>query len=337
MVMAASDAPGLPSLTVVIPTRNREESLGRALHSLRDQTLDPSTYEVLIVDDGSDRPIRYANGILKPRTRVVRLPHGERSEARNQGAREAKGQLLLFVDDDMLAGRNLLEAHAAAHVEWPGALVIGAIRLPDEVLATPFGRFRSALETSAVPPARGPVAQPNFAAAANMSISRDRFLALGGFDTTFVSSEDQDLALRHSAAGGTIVYLPEAVAIHDDPAKDLRAYCRRSEWGAQNMAPFSRRYPDWQENRERWTVNGPISWGADPPARILRKAGKRLLGHGPPLALLLALIERLEARAPSSRILAAFYSLALGIHLQKGFRRGWAGGTSKPADEGPDA
>jgi GT2 family glycosyltransferase len=324
-------------LTVVIPTRNRQEPLHRTVRLLEEQTLDPATYEVLVVDDGSDRPISHANRTEGPMIRVVRLSHGERSAARNQGAREAKGQVLLFVDDDMLASRSLLEAHAAAHAEWPGALAIGAIRLPDEVLATPYGRFRSALETSALPPTRGPVAQPNFAAAANMSISRERFLALGGFDTAFVSSEDQDLALRHSAAGGTIVYLPEALAIHDDSAKDFRAYCRRTEWGALNMAPFCRRHPDWPENRERQAVNGPISRRSDPPGRMLRKAGKLLLGQRPALALLLALIDRLEASAPASRILATLYRLALGIHLQRGFRRGWAGAASSPADEGAEA
>jgi glycosyltransferase involved in cell wall biosynthesis len=324
MSPAAGDARVPPLLSVVIPTRNREESLRRTVRCLQEQTLEPEAYEVLVVDDGSDQPVSQTAVDVGPNTRVVRLAHVERSAARNRGGRDAKGQILLFVDDDMLASRNLLEAHAAAHVQWPRALVVGAIRLPDEALATPFGRFRQALEASSVPLARGPVAQPNFATAANMSISRERFLALGGFDTAFVSSEDQDLALRHSAAGGPIVYLPEAVATHDDSATDLRAYCRRSEWGAQKMAPFCRRYPDWPENRERRDVNGPICWDEDPPGRILRKVGKALLGLRLPLAVFFALIERLETRAPSSRILASLYRLALGIHLQRGFRSGWS-------------
>jgi glycosyltransferase involved in cell wall biosynthesis len=322
----------LPLLTVVIPTRNREEPLRRALRRLQEQTLAPSC-EVLVVDDGSDPPVVCVNQAGTPTVRVVRLLHGERSAARNQGAREAKGQILLFLDDDMLASRNLLEAHAQAQSEWPGALAIGATPLSDEVLASPFGRFRSAIETNSLPTCRGPVARVNFATAQNMSILRERFLALGGFEPSIVSSEDQDLALRHSAAGGTIVYLPEAIAIHDDSVRSLRTYCRRSEWGAQNMAPFCSRYPAWPENRERWAVNGPISWRGDPAGRILKKVGKRMFGQRLPLALLFALIELLEARASSSRILATLYRLALGIHLQRGFRRGWAAATSGPVGD----
>jgi len=310
-------------VSVVIPTRNREDALRRSLRSLEEQTLSPAMYEVLVVDDGSDPPVRVEQRTARAHVRAIRLPHGERSAARNRGAREAKGRVLLFIDDDMLAHRTLLETHAAAHAEWGDALVVGAITLPAESLRTPFGRFRSALETSGIPPTRGPVTRPNFATAANMSMPRERFLALGGFDTHLVSSEDQDLALRHSAAGGTIVYVPEAAAVHDDSAMSLRAYCLRAEWGAEHMAPFCHRYPDWPDNQARHAVNGPISWRRDPLGRALKKAGKQFLGHRPTLALLLALVDRLETHAPASWILVKLYDLALGIHLQRGFRKGW--------------
>jgi glycosyltransferase involved in cell wall biosynthesis len=323
MGTTATSAHVIPRLSVVIPTRNRQSALHRVLRSLQHQTLAPSAYEVLVVDDGSDPPVRCASSTGGPMLRLIRLPHVERSAARNQGAREARGEILVFIDDDMLPGRNLLEAHAVAQAEWPSALAAGEITLPPETLRTPFGLFRSGLETSALPSSRGPVSRPNFATAANMSVSRDRFLALGGFDPSIVTSEDQDLALRHSAAGGTIVYLPEATAVHDDSATSLREYCRRAEWGAEHMAPFCHRYPAWPDNQRRRTVNGPISWSEDPPRLILRKAGKHLVGWPPLLGLLHALIERLEAHAPSSRLLASLYRLALGIHLQRGFRRGW--------------
>jgi len=323
MGTATTSARIIRRISVVIPTRNREAALGRVLSSLRDQTLDAPAYEVLVVDDGSDPPVHCAGWAGDPVFRLVRLPHVERSAARNHGAREATGEILVFMDDDMLAGRNLLEAHASAQAEWPDALAVGEITLAAETLRTPFGRFRGGLETSAVPPSRGPVSRPHFATAANMSISRNRFLTLGGFDAHIVSSEDQDLALRHSAAGGTIVYLPEATAVHDDSATSLREYCRRAEWGAEHMAPFCRRYPAWPDNQLRRTVNGPVSWSEDPPRLILWKAGKHLLGWPPLLALLLAVVERVEAHAPSSSLLASLYRLALGIHLQRGFRKGW--------------
>ena len=93
------------------------------------------------------------------------------------------------------------------------------------------------------------------------------------------------------------------------------------------MAPFFHRYPAWPENQERRAVNGPISWRRDPPGRILKKAGKQLLGVPPVLEGLLRFVDRLEERSPSSRMLARLYHLALGVHLQRGFRRGWAAAT----------
>jgi hypothetical protein len=170
-----------------------------------------------------------------------------------------------------------------------------------------------------------------------MSISRKCFLALGGFDSGIVSSEDQDLALRHSAAGGTIVYLPEAAAVHDDSATSLREYCGRAEWGAEQMEPFCRRHPAWPDNQLRRSVNGPVSWSKDSPGLISRKVAKQLLGWPPVLALLHAVIGRLEASRPSSGLLVSFYRLALGIHIQRGFRKGWGapGRDARTASEAP--
>jgi glycosyltransferase involved in cell wall biosynthesis len=311
-------------ISVVVPTRNRPESLRRTLTGLVTQDLEPSIYEIIVVDDGSEPPVSTVGLGATPAIRVVRLEHGERSAARNAGAAHATGQTLVFVDDDMLVDRGLLRAHLSAQEAWPGSLATGAILLADRVLRTPFGRFRGELEASALPLRRGPVAQANFAAAGNLSLPRTRFLELGGFDGNMASSEDQDLALRHTAQGGGLVFLPDAVAVHDDSAVEPFSYWTRSEWGAEHMAPFCARYPERPENRARLEVNGPIRWGRDSPRRILMKTAKRALGARAPLAVLYGLTHFLEGHWPSSQLLPALYRLALGIHLQRGFRRGWA-------------
>jgi GT2 family glycosyltransferase len=288
------------------------------------QDLASSAYEIIVVDDGSEPPVATGHLGAVPLTRVVRLAHSERSAARNAGAARAVGRTLVFLDDDMLADRGLLRAHLSAQEEWPGSLATGAILLPERVLGTPFGRFRGELEAGTLPRGRGPVEQDNFAAAGNLSIRREQFLKLGGFDGRMASSEDQDLALRHTAEGGRLVFLPDAIAVHDDAAVEPLSYWARSEWGAEHMASFCARYPDWPDNRNRVEVNGPIRWTRDSPRRILLKAAKQGLGRRTPLAVIYRLTDLLAARRPSSRLLPALYRLALGIHLQRGFRRGWA-------------
>jgi hypothetical protein len=115
---------------------------------------------------------------------------------------------LLFLDDDMTVGFDFLSAHQRAHEEWPETLVVGSVRLPDEALATPFGRFRQDLEQRATPRLRGLISTRNFCTAANMSISRELFLHLGGFDASLPAARIRS-ALRHTARRGHIAFIPK--------------------------------------------------------------------------------------------------------------------------------
>ena len=74
----------------------------------------------------------------------------ERAVARNTAARAARGELVLFSDDDLICGRDFLAAHLRAHETWPGALVTGEIVLPPERLNEPGVWFRQAMERGAL-------------------------------------------------------------------------------------------------------------------------------------------------------------------------------------------
>lgn len=309
------------SISLVIPTHNRHRKVLDTLRSLYKQNVSAESCEIIVVDDGSSRAVSLPQDCALP-TRLIRLEGVGRSLARNTGAREARGELLIFLDDDMQVGADFLAAHARAYQEWQDALLVGAIRLPVEDSSLPFARFRQRLEDQGVPQQRGIVSAHNFCAAANMAISRERFLKLGGFDPTIHSSEDQDFALRYTAAGGRIAFVPEAEAIHCDDALDIRTYCRRSEWGMREMIPFCRRYPDWLDNVERARVNGRIQFGREPLSLSLRKMVKLTMGL-PPLAwLLFACVALVERVAPRSVILDRLYRLLLGIFIFRGYRGG---------------
>lgn len=309
-------------VSVIVPTHNRHEKLAETLASLRNQSLSAGEYEIVVVDDGSCPAVTLVYAGAGPKCTLVRLEGVERSAARNAGAAPATGGLIVFVDDDNTVGSDFLAAHLRAQYEWADALAVGAVRLPPEVLATPFGRFRHALEQNFMPGTRGPTGMRNSCSAGNMSISRMRFDQLGGFDSNIVSSEDQDFALRHTASGGQIVYIPEARAIHHDSALNIRSYCRRSEWGMENMIPFCERYPDWPDNIERNLVNGPVLWRNDSFWRIARKLAKRSLTPKPILAALFLVASLLERLAPNSRLLDRTYRLLLGAHILRGYRAG---------------
>ena len=315
---------GNPLISVIIPTRDRSGALRETLAALGGQTLSVSDYEVIVVDDGS-RPAVQVPWIHEgPRCAVLRLNGRERSAARNAGARVARGDLVVFVDDDITVSGNFLEAHVTGHREWPGALVVGSIQLSDEVLRGPFGRFRQALEQRGIPAQRGIAGASNLCTAQNMSVDRQRFVELEGFAEELVSAEDQDFALRHCEKGGIIVFLPEAAGIHRDEAADVRGYCRRMEWGSERLLAFCRRHPAWPDNVARERVNGPVRLGCEPVGLTLRKLMKTMMALPPVVKLLFATATLLERTAPSSPLLEKLYRLLLGVHILRGYRRGLA-------------
>jgi len=307
------------SASVIIPTHNRPaavaETVDRCIKSARLVQAD-----VVVVDDGSTPPLSlpHHSGV-----QVVRTAGVERSRARNQGACAARGELLLFVDDDITVAPDFVEQHLLASKEFGDVIGVGKISLPANSANTPFGRFRRTIEEPSQARPRGLVAEGNFCTAANMSIRRSTFLSLGGFDPAILSGEDQDLALRFSARGGRIAYLPEADVIHRDSVANIASYARRHEWGARAMAPFLRRYPARTENAARLQPGTSLR-RARSPAEARRILSRRALSHEWVLRSLRGLIVGAERGGAGDRTLFHLYRMLLGLHLFRGFREGLA-------------
>ena len=98
-------------LSVIIPTRNRLDATIRTLLSLTFQTLDQDLFEVIVVDDGS---IRDTFHILKKLThrlgfRIIKnKDQGSAACARNVGWRKSDGNIVVFLDCDMIADPKLI-------------------------------------------------------------------------------------------------------------------------------------------------------------------------------------------------------------------------------------
>lgn len=308
-------------VSIVIPTHNRLEKLRETVEKLRLQDFPNDDYEIIVVDDGSNPPVVFEKDFtVSPNVKIVRLEGEERSVARNKGTREAQGELIIFIDDDIFTNSDFIEKHWQAHQDFSDLLAIGEILLPEDSQDTPFGRFRQRLEKDGIPRKRGLVDEKNFCAAGNASIKRDLFLQLNGFDTTLTSAEDQDFALRHTAQGGQIAFLPEASVIHQDKALDIRGYCQRNEWGSRLMLPFYERYPDLSPNVERERINGLAKWGKEPLLNSFRKAIKTLLSSKVSVNILFKIASTLEKTKPDSSALDKVYRLLLGAHIFRGYR-----------------
>jgi glycosyltransferase involved in cell wall biosynthesis len=131
-----------PSLTVVIPTRNRPESLAQLLGQLGRQSLPATEFEVIVVDDGSTPPADET--ALKAKfafdLKVLRRDsdHGAH-ESRAAGARAARGARVLFLDDDIIPDATVLADHAIDD----GDFSVGPIFYPKEAARTPYTRSQA--------------------------------------------------------------------------------------------------------------------------------------------------------------------------------------------------
>jgi glycosyltransferase involved in cell wall biosynthesis len=101
-------------LSVIIPAYNAEQTIGRCLSSIYAESIDPSLFEIIVIDDGStDRTFDFVKGYAKDHTNLFLLSENNSgpSAARNFGLKSARGRYVTFVDsDDYLIGGTFKKA-----------------------------------------------------------------------------------------------------------------------------------------------------------------------------------------------------------------------------------
>ncbi len=207
-----------PAVSVVIPTYCKREVLERTLESLRPQTYPAALIEIVVVNDCStDGTHDYLERLELPQ-RLVVVHHEEnrgRAAARNSGVNAATGELLVFVDDDMLCEPDLIERHVSFHAGHPRAVVIGsALQAPDVGHSTALTYLDEMGVHKHSPGERVPA---RYFVTNNSSVVRQAVLDVGLFDEAFrnYGFEDTELAFRlEDKAGLSTWYCAEAIAFH---------------------------------------------------------------------------------------------------------------------------
>ena len=103
-------------VSVVIPTYNRLPILKKCLDALENQILNVEihSYEIVIVDDGStDGTVDWLRNNIEtyPHLRLFEQSHGGPARARNVGVENSKGDLIVFIDSDLVVDRYFLKNH----------------------------------------------------------------------------------------------------------------------------------------------------------------------------------------------------------------------------------
>jgi GT2 family glycosyltransferase len=249
-----------PVASLIIPTRNRADSLERFLPALAEQKLD-EPYEVLIVDNSSTdhTPTVIQNAIRRwPHIRCIR--EAKPWPARNAGAFAARSPILIFVDDDMQTDEDFIAEHLRLHRESPGGVVLGNIvsapgRRPfDRMMAYIYDGPRQTLAH------REPTGTDVWSG--NLSLSRDLYFKFGGYsdEMSDLSCQDMEFGLRLAAAGVSMRFAPRALTYHYFQSEKFPGRLERSYVVGVGLAFLQERYPDLQADiapltHSRWRAH----------------------------------------------------------------------------------
>ena len=204
----------VPSFSVVVPTFNRSRELTQCVDAIAQCSFDRERFEVIVVNDGGGDPapaVRNARSLMDIRI-LSQANHGP-GAARNLGASAARGEFLIFTDDDCIPAKTWLS------------------RLEESVLANPEslsgGRTVNLLQHNGCSVASqslvdyvhryyndGAANRTRFFASNNIALPAAMFGRIGGFDESLCAAEDRDFCRTWHRRGWEFHYAPDAVTYH---------------------------------------------------------------------------------------------------------------------------
>jgi GT2 family glycosyltransferase len=211
-------------LTVIIPTCNRAGVLLKTLSAYAQQTAREEILEILVIDDGSKDETskavsQFADTCPIP-VRHFRQENQGPATARNRGIREAKGELVLLGDDDVIPVPTMVAEHLAWQARYPdpSIAIVGSIFCSPEVNPTPLMKWWGLNGLRFDPPLMKAGHDVSWAAGLFLNTSvKVTFLRENGlFDERFraYGYEDVELGYRLVRKGFRMIYNPDAMGYH---------------------------------------------------------------------------------------------------------------------------
>jgi glycosyltransferase involved in cell wall biosynthesis len=309
-----------PRLTTVVPTYNRRGPLREALAGLSRQSYPSHLFEVVVVVDGStDGSAELARSLETPyELRIVEQRNSGLAASRNRGAKEAREELLIFMDDDLVPETQFLEAHVAGH-EAGGAehVVLGSCPPASDRPGLWPSYFRAIWDRhyrcKAEPQHRWTYAD---IVGGNCSLRRSVVLDSGGWDERFSRREDWELGLRLLKDGASFEYRPEARAWHRSEST-LASELRKRQVEGRDDVYFASKHPHL---KAQLPLEAYARVGGTLKGRLLFRH-RRVVGSAISGALPLAsALEVLRLRRPwlrlVDRLLASAYFLGIAESLE---------------------
>jgi GT2 family glycosyltransferase len=278
--------------SVLIPTRNRRDSLLRTLRALRSQRADGPCFEIIVSFDRCTDGSAEAVSREFPDVRALVPSAPGPSGAFNAAARAATGPLLIFLDDDMDPVPDFVAAHVGAHRNAAGRVAVAGRILPTVVTRSPFSRgFESFYRTFQEQLERGELTRsPYGLPGGNASIKAEDFRSVGGIDERYEFAKwDFELGARLIEQGFRMLYAPDAAAttyLQLDAAEMLA----RAEMRATSDVRLAREHPWCVRHLElhraatRTDLRASLLWNAPGVVRRVAAGLRRFAPMQPILA-----------------------------------------------------
>jgi len=200
---------------VIIPAYNAEKLISSCLDALNDQTISRSEYEILVVDDGSTdktaQIVRNFKGV-----RLIRQENQGPAVARNNGAKNAYGDIILFTDSDCIPEKNWIEEMIRPFKNDPEIVgTKGVYKTEQKELIARFVQAEYEDKYDVLKRDR----YIDFVDTYSAGFKRKTFLEFDGYDTSFpvACAEDVELSFRMASKGYKIIFNPNAVVSHMHP------------------------------------------------------------------------------------------------------------------------
>ncbi len=305
--------------SVVVATYNRSEALARLLGTLAKQNVPRDLFEVVVVDDGSRedaRPVaaRFTSSL---QIAAIRQKNSGVAVARERGVHEARGRIVIFLDDDMRVPRSFVAEHIAAHAGYDDRVVMGELLADEKLAEMPLFERLHAYQLEKA--ARRYAASGTFAGqevyTANLSLPRELFLRVGGFDPAFFI-EDVELGVRLERAGAALVFSRKAPAVHASDHTKLHKWLDRCHLEGRDWVRLARKHP---------SVLGASPWSffrnANPFSRPLFAAAVVAPAAAPALARTIFSGALGADALGADRAVAALMTLVYGVQYYGGVRK----------------
>ncbi|MDQ7781751.1 MAG: mycofactocin biosynthesis glycosyltransferase MftF [Desulfomonilaceae bacterium] len=220
-----------PSVSLIVAVYNRAGEIGACLDSLLSLEYPRSGLEIIVVDDGS----RDGTCDVVSAYDVKLIVHPEnrgQSAARNRGAKDARGDIIAFVDSDCIATPEWLRDLVPYFRDERNVLVGGYVAsFYTESLLDRYEEVQSPLNMGEETVVGAGVESDFYVPTCNMLVRRDTYLEVGGLNEDMRVGEDVDLCWRLKEHGHRLVYVPKGVVRHKHRNRLLEGFTRRFQYG----------------------------------------------------------------------------------------------------------